>query len=113
MKLTHPAVELCVLLPIGIDDKIKGVFQKCACLYALETTTTFHCRQCPTSFTNNSLSVLTSFPLLTYYCTRLNVHHCSITFVRDIINGYKNLKYLKITHQVKGASQCFMSTVQS
>ncbi|XP_065920040.1 uncharacterized protein [Dysidea avara] len=111
VKLTHLAVELCVLLPLDKDNKtLKSLFKKFTNLYALESSAAVHCRQCLESFTNDSLSILFNFSSLTHYVYFGFYHRCT-TFVRDIVNSCTKLRYLKITQNVNITSLHFMSVL--
>ena len=96
MKLTHLAIELCVVKPAVNNDAYKqtlsGLFKKCLSLKVL----TIHrrvCIECGKS-DSNIFSSFPQFPVLTC-CTLVNmVYHESV--VQDLIRC-KNLQYLHLS----------------
>ena len=74
MKLTHLAIDFCVMMPSENDDKYKqnliGLYQKCCCLQALllghiERAGMLNCPNC-NGFTDSHIALLSHFPMLTY-----------------------------------------------
>ena len=95
MKLTHLAVELCVLLPSTRNKQsLIGSFQKCSNLQALESKSL--CSECTLRFVGNVTSVLSYFPSL-IHCV-LTVHdHQYTNALQEVLNSCKKLKYLLYT----------------
>ena len=96
MKLTHLAVNMCVLLP----NKQHCLFQKCTNLQALESK---YCQCHPTCvnrFVDKCLLVLSQFPSLIHIvitlnpCSQVKAHAISPQ-LRDILANCKKLKYLR------------------
>jgi len=94
MKLTHLAVEVCMLLPSVNKDKIKLIhsFKKCDSLQAVESLVC--CRRCVSTISSNGLSMLSHFPnLIHFQHYEITDHYCSTT-LHDIITSCVLLKYL-------------------
>ena len=97
MKLTHLAVELCVLLPSveGGAERLTDLFQTCTNLQALESRFS-HCDSCVVKFVDRSLSVLSNFSSLIHYIADFSVRLRSSnnTSLQDILTNCKQIKYL-------------------
>ena len=67
MKLTHLAVDVCVLLP-SVRDKQKLIssFQRCTNLQALECRCKEYCSSCLSKLVSNCLLVLSYLPILSH-----------------------------------------------
>ena len=103
MKLTHLAVDMCVLLsPIEEDNmELISLFQKCKYLQALEYVAQCldTCDRCEPVLVNNSLSVLSHFHALIHLCHySADDNHCP-TALHNIVSSFKQLKYLVFTEQ--------------
>ncbi|XP_065888131.1 uncharacterized protein [Dysidea avara] len=97
MKLTHLAVDVCILLSSIEENKteLAGLFQKCQSLQVLETSVS-SCNSCASTFLNNSLSVVSHFQALIYYMyseAHNQIHYCA-TALHDIVTSCKQLKCL-------------------
>ena len=94
MKLTHLAVEVCMLLPSVKENKATLVssFEKCISLQALESLV--HCERCVTTLLNNGLSILSHFPELIHFQHYEVSHHHYASTLHDIITNCTLLKYL-------------------
>jgi len=95
VKLTHLAIELCVLLPSAANKQyLVRSFQKCINLQVLESKS--FCNECALRFVDNIPSVLSHFPSL-IHCT-LTVHNHQYTnALQEVLNSCKKLKYLLYT----------------
>ena len=93
MKLTHLAVDFCVISPLSGDVVLKKtlvfLFQKCSSLIALEywckSSICGNCKKAPVE----NCSLLSHFPSL-QYC-KIARHYS--TSIQDIITSCKKLKY--------------------
>jgi len=95
MKLTHLAVELCVLLPSTTNKQfLIRSFQKCVCLQALESR--LLCSECKLRFVDDIVSVLAHFPSLIHCVLTVHDHHYT-KGVQEVLNSCKKLKYLQYT----------------
>ena len=94
MKLTHLAVDLCILLPSAEENKIEltNLFQKCVYLQALESFVT--CDGCTSAFSCSSLSILSHFQALTHFNQFEAHNHFCATSLHDIVTSCNQLKYL-------------------
>jgi len=106
MKLTHLAVELCVLLPLPVDNHqilIRAV-KRCTSLKALET------RYCSClAPVEKSSSLLSHFPTLIHCILSLDRHLTNP--LQDILTRCRELKYLKYTD--KSTTRQFLSSVHT
>ena len=104
MKLTHLAVELCILLPSAIyNQRLIRAVKKCTGLKALET------RYCSCPVVEKSSSLLSHFSTL-IHCI-LTVNHHLANLLQDILTGCRELKYLKYTDN--GIAGQFLSSVHT
>jgi len=99
LKLTHLAMELCVLLPL--QDEIRKqcliLFQKCVYLQALHLELAAETEYCPDCHdcVEQDVSLLGHFPLLTY--CKLDWMEFDFTFVQNITCSCTKLRYLNYT----------------
>ena len=96
-KLTHLAIDLCMLIHINNNcyiaadkDKLIGMLRNCDSIKALEVIQTFNCVECQHVSSVNDL-LFSHFPSLVY--VRLSHFHCTTVFDYTITNCHQ-LKYL-------------------
>ena len=95
MRLTHLAVNLCMLLPSAKNEqKLISLLKKCSSLQALELTSC--CSECTRKLTDKSLFILSQFPSLIHCVFTTHSHHCS-TVLHDILISCGQLKCLNYT----------------
>ena len=136
MKLTHLLIDVCVFYPPTINDssyydQLCGLFQRCACLQALQLWS-YHCNGICNMCVDSAVkwSVLSCFPALTYCrmvgnhpdviqdvitnCERLRIFQCSSEVSLSISLIYtSNLQQLSINAKLTNISGMFMKTVSS
>ena len=96
MKLTHLAIDFCVLLPSAENkQKLIVLFQKCTQLQALQCDNS-HCLICDSKFVDISISVLSQFKALMHYIIFVGFYHSPIT-LQGVLTTCKELKYLNYT----------------
>jgi len=97
MKLTHLAVELCIIfVTFGFDDNLIKLYQKCLHLKALEIKV-YPCPNCE-NFVVEHCSLLAHFPSLTLCSLKKMLFH-STTAMNIIVTNCKELKYLEYSVQ--------------
>jgi len=100
MKLTHLAIELCVIIPFENDGLYKQnlirLYQKCSLLQALQLKRDKIVRPCPKceAYNDNDCLVLSHFPSLTL-CSLEHMPFKSNATMRNAVASCKELKYLK------------------
>jgi len=92
IKLTHLAVDLCIVEPVGNTDRNKLIelYKKFVSLKALEfcsSSTSYYCVECDSNRDKGWL--VTSFPFLEF-CLIYDIH---FLVVQDIIESCTELKY--------------------
>ena len=94
-KLTHLAVELCVLLPsVENKGKLIGLFQQCTDLQAIESKYSY-CDSCALRFVDKVQSILSHFPSLIHHIADLSVcHYRNYTGLQDLLTSCKKLECL-------------------
>jgi len=98
MKLTHLAVDMCVLIPSNIEVFLKSV-TKCTTLLALESESRGSCSDCRSKFVRNSLLMLSHFPSLIHYINHSYICYHK-TALLDILRSCKKLKCLVLDQKV-------------
>ena len=110
MKLTHVAVDLCVLLPSAEEDqfiKLVSLFQKFNTLQALETFNNGDDGVIPLV---SGASILSHFPVLIYF---VHTPCRSIPMaLHDIVTSCKQLKYLWFAGKLKFITTSFSCNLQ-
>ena len=103
-KLTHLAVDACVLLS-SLKDKKQFItfFQKCRNLRALELGS--YCSECTTKLTDNGLFILSHFPSLIHCVFNNIVGSNYANLMRDILISCGQLKYLNYVELLGGMTR--------
>ena len=100
MKLTHLAIELCIIIPFENDDLHKQnfirLYQKCSHLRALQLKRDKIVRVCPKceDYDDKHCLLLSHFPSLTL-CLLENMPFQSAATMHNTVTSCKELKYLK------------------
>ena len=109
IKLTHLALDLCILLPSTKSNKKRlkliSLFQKCVNLQALETMAC--CHKCSSRYVDNSMLLLSHLPSLQHLI--INAHNHSMTFMQNIFSSCKKLRYFITTFHVNEKSLDLLS----
>ena len=100
MKLTHLAIELCIIMPFENDDlyeqNLIRLYQKCSHLQALQLNRDRFVCVCPKceDYDDKHSLLLSHFPSLTL-CLLENMPFQSTTTMHNTVTSCKELKYLK------------------
>ena len=114
MKLTHLAIDLCMLLSSVEEDSIKLIsyFEKCKSLQALECYA--FCSDC-TSYFTSGISTISHFPALIYF----QYVQCHFPYfpiaLHDVVTSCKQLRYVifaGLFNQQYFLSPCFSYNLQ-
>ena len=95
MKLTHLAVDYCLMLS-SVKDKqtLISLFQKCTSLLAVESNSVAACSTC-SKFIGKNISVLSQFTSLIHCKVFISIYHT--TALPEILTSCKELKCLDYT----------------
>jgi len=111
MKLTHLALDLCILLPSSRNNqqrlKLISLLQKCVSLRALEASLMASCHKCSSRYVNNSMLLLSHLPSLQHLI--INAYNHCMTFMQDIISSCKELRYFIATFHANVKSLYLLS----
>jgi len=95
MKLTHLAIDICLIEPavLGVRDYLVELYRKFINLKAIELNSALYCRTC-NSLKNKQFLLLPKFVSLEF-CMISNVHPVALT---GVISSCKSLKYFSCSY---------------